>query len=117
MKTHAATAYTERRIDIQGDGFYVYEWGTKSAEVPSVVLAHATGFHGRCWLRAVACMPQSWHVVAIDSRGHGQSSEAGAVSWQQFSGFRSASNARQSSGEDTRYDHNTGLLKTLEHTA
>lgn len=85
MKTHVATAYAEHRIDIQGDGFYVYEWGARSAEVPTVVLAHATGFHGRCWLQAVACMPQSWHVVAIDSRGHGQSSEAGAVTWQQFS--------------------------------
>jgi pimeloyl-ACP methyl ester carboxylesterase len=39
---------------------------------PAVLLAHATGFHARCWDQVVAALPGR-HVYAIDFRGHGRS--------------------------------------------
>jgi len=46
-----------------------YEWPGRE---PAVFLAHATGFHARCWDQVVASLPGR-HVFAIDMRGHGLS--------------------------------------------
>jgi pimeloyl-ACP methyl ester carboxylesterase len=40
---------------------------------PPVMLAHATGFHGRCWTPLAAVLSQTFTVWAIDLRGHGAS--------------------------------------------
>jgi pimeloyl-ACP methyl ester carboxylesterase len=40
---------------------------------PPVMLAHATGFHGRCWIPVAAVLARSFTVWAIDQRGHGAS--------------------------------------------
>lgn len=44
----------------------------QAGEGPAVMLAHATGFHARCWDQVVASLPGR-HVYAIDFRGHGRS--------------------------------------------
>ncbi len=44
----------------------------QTGEGPPVFLAHATGFHARCWAQVVAGLPGR-HVYAIDFRGHGRS--------------------------------------------
>jgi pimeloyl-ACP methyl ester carboxylesterase len=50
-----------------------YEWGEASADRPSLLMVHATGFHGRCWDRIIAALPEGLHIIAPDLRGHGQS--------------------------------------------
>ncbi len=40
---------------------------------PPVMLAHATGFHGRCWTPLASVLARSYTVWAIDQRGHGAS--------------------------------------------
>ncbi len=40
---------------------------------PTVVLAHATGFHGRYWDPVAELLTASWRVVSFDFRGHGDS--------------------------------------------
>lgn len=43
---------------------------------PELLLIHGTGFHGRCWEPAAATLGKSFHVWAIDQRGHGASAHA-----------------------------------------
>ena len=40
---------------------------------PPLMLAHATGFHGRCWLPLARVLTDRFSVWAIDHRGHGDS--------------------------------------------
>jgi len=48
------------------------------------VLCHATGFHARCWNQIVARLPGR-HVIALDFRGHGQSSKPDPpYAWRPF---------------------------------
>lgn len=47
----------------------VHELG---GEGPTLLLAHATGFHGRCWAPVAARLP-GYRCVAPDLRGHGDS--------------------------------------------
>lgn len=59
----------ESRIHANGLGLAVFEW---PGEGTPVFLAHATGFHARCWDQVVARLPGR-RCVAIDMRGHGRS--------------------------------------------
>lgn len=42
-------------------------------EGPPVLLVHATGFHGRCWVPLAESLTPHFTVWAIDLRGHGSS--------------------------------------------
>ena len=42
-------------------------------EGPPLVLSHATGFHGACWLPVAETLAEQFRCVAIDYRGHGAS--------------------------------------------
>jgi pimeloyl-ACP methyl ester carboxylesterase len=55
-------------------------------EGPPLLLAHATGFHGRVWLPLAASLGHRYHCWSFDSRGHGDSSPApgGNYDWQGF---------------------------------
>ncbi len=43
---------------------------------PPVLLLHATGFHGRCWIPLVPSLTESFTVWSVDHRGHGSSGKA-----------------------------------------
>jgi pimeloyl-ACP methyl ester carboxylesterase len=43
---------------------------------PPVMLLHATGFHGRCWLPMAPALTSRFSVWSIDQRGHGSSGKA-----------------------------------------
>jgi len=58
-----------------GDGveLAVYDFGGP-ADAPALLLAHATGFHARCWEPVVdAGLGETFHCYAFDERGHGDS--------------------------------------------
>lgn len=38
---------------------------------PTLLISHATGFHGRCYLPVAAELAEQFHSVAFDYRGHG----------------------------------------------
>ncbi len=46
-------------------------------EGPAILLVHATGFHGRCWLPLAPALAEHYTVWAFDQRGHGMSGHAG----------------------------------------
>jgi lipase len=75
---------THRRLAVNGITLSVFEWQRGPGAPPgTVLLAHATGFHARCWDRVVAHLDVR-HVVAVDQRGHGRSDKTLPVHWADF---------------------------------
>ena len=78
------TSARERRIAINGADLAYYEWFGTDGGV-DVLLAHATGFHARCWDGVVRALGENCgRVVALDMRGHGRSSNTPPYHWRQF---------------------------------
>lgn len=74
----------ERYLDVDGGSICYFEWGAPRADGPSVLFAHATGFHARVWDATIEALPVDTHVVSVDQRGHGRSLKKGPFSWEQF---------------------------------
>jgi lipase len=73
-----------RRLVANGITLSVFEWNAEDlATAATFLLAHATGFHARCWDRIVARLGAR-HVIAVDQRGHGRSDKPLPVHWQDF---------------------------------
>jgi len=50
-----------------------------------LLVSHATGFHGRCYLPLAHALTDRCHSIAFDYRGHGDTDRPdGAVAWQQY---------------------------------
>ncbi len=74
----------ERRVVADGASLCVFEWNAdRRGQADTLLLAHATGFHARCWDRVVAHLPDR-HVLAVDQRGHGRSDGRPPVDWRDF---------------------------------
>jgi len=59
-----------------------FEWGQPNAE-PTILLAHATGFHARVWDQVIAHLPNR-HVIAYEARGHGRTEAKTPYAWRQL---------------------------------
>lgn len=61
-------------------------WYDFGGDGPDVLLAHATGFHGRAWLPVVERLRPHFRCVAFDERGHGDSGSPadGDFDWHGF---------------------------------
>lgn len=54
-------------------------------EGPTLLVSHATGFHGRCYLPMAAALGERFHSVAFDYRGHGDTERpADPVDWERY---------------------------------
>jgi len=72
------------RVTVNDLTLSVFEWHPElRGRADTILLAHATGFHARCWDRVVAHLGER-HVVAMDQRGHGRSDKVFPVRWQNF---------------------------------
>jgi len=60
----------------------VFDSGDVGAQ--QVFMVHANGFHARCWDKVAESLPEHWHVIAVDLRGHGRSDKAPPYTWQKF---------------------------------
>ncbi|MHB8644443.1 MAG: alpha/beta fold hydrolase [Thermomicrobiales bacterium] len=63
----AAPALTH--VTVNGLTLAVWDWAGAGE---TLFFVHATGFHGRCWDRVIALLPD-YRCLALDMRGHGQS--------------------------------------------
>ena len=72
----------QRSVTVRGIDMAYAEWG--AGESATVLLAHATGFHGRCWDAVVRELGDGVHVVAPDLRGHGRTTKRGPYDWRGF---------------------------------
>ena len=71
-------------VDVDGVRIACHEWRPECRGAgPSVLLAHATGFHARVWDPVLRRLPGR-HVVAVDSRGHGRSDKPPITHWRVF---------------------------------
>ncbi len=61
-----------------------FEWHSELRGVqPSLLMAHATGFHGRVWDQIITRLPNR-HVIALEQRGHGRSETTEIEGWGIF---------------------------------
>ena len=79
-----------------------HEWRAPlRGEPPTLLMVHATGFHGRVWDPVIQRLPGR-HVLAPDLRGHGRSEAAPFASWEAFgrdlAGLASAMNLQGTIG-------------------
>lgn len=73
----------ERRVRVNDIDLCFFEWGQEHREGATILLAHATGFHARCWDKTAELLPGK-HVVAMDLRGHGRSDNTPPITWRTF---------------------------------
>jgi len=64
-------------FDASGCRIAYFEWGERG-QTP-LLLIHATGFHARVWDQTIAHLTGQYHVIAIETRGHGRSEKRGPV--------------------------------------
>ena len=66
-----------------GVGIATYDLGGAG---PTLLLAHATGFHGLVWLPLADHLRRRFHCLSFDLRGHGRSDKdpSGAYDWSGF---------------------------------
>ena len=72
----------QRSVAVRGIDMAYAEWGGEHAD--TVLLAHATGFHGRCWDGVVRELGDGVRVLAPDLRGHGRTTKRGPYDWREF---------------------------------
>lgn len=60
-----------KAIKLDGLEYAYWEW---PGDGPTMLFAHATGFHGRCWDQVIRCLPGR-HAIVPDLRGHGRSAK------------------------------------------
>lgn len=78
------TEPAERRVRAGDVELAVFEWGaSRRGHGPTLLLAHATGFHARCWDPVVRRLGDH-HVIAVDQRGHGRSEKTEITHWNVF---------------------------------
>jgi pimeloyl-ACP methyl ester carboxylesterase len=63
----------------------LHDYAPDSTRTP-VLLAHATGFHGRCFDPVAAALADEWHCWSVDFRGYGDStlSDDWTVRWSAY---------------------------------
>ncbi len=76
------TEPTLHRVRANGIELAYFEWNAERAgRDPTLLLAHATGFHARVWDPMISHLGER-HVIAVDQRGHGRSEKAAVDSWE-----------------------------------
>lgn len=72
----------EHRVAANGIELAWFEWNADERGVlPTILLAHATGFHARCWDQLVPHLGNR-HVISVDLRGHGRSTHVEFEHWE-----------------------------------
>ncbi len=69
------------KIHVNGVQLAYFERNRPEAGRPTLLFAHATGFHGRVWDRIIKSFPDH-HSIAFEQRGHGRSEKRTIKHWQ-----------------------------------
>jgi pimeloyl-ACP methyl ester carboxylesterase len=65
-------------IELRGLRFHYRDWPSQRAGAPDLVLLHGFTGHARSWDSFAAAMTDRYRVLALDQRGHGETSWAPA---------------------------------------
>lgn len=61
-----------------------WEWNAHArSDAPSLVFAHATGFHGRVWDAVIEHFPNR-HILSLELHGHGRSGGGPVEHWREL---------------------------------
>jgi lipase len=72
------------RVVANGVSLAYFDWHPELRGLqPSLLMAHATGFHGRVWDQIITRLPNR-HVIALEQRGHGRSQTTEIDGWGIF---------------------------------
>jgi lipase len=75
---------SEHRVKLNGIELAYFEWGRAQRHAgPTLLFAHATGFHARCWDPVIRRLGDR-HAIAVDLRGHGRSEKTEIRHWDVF---------------------------------
>ena len=75
---------TLHRLPVNGITLASWEWRPQlRGQQPTLLLVHATGFHGRVWDQVVRHLPDR-HVIAVEQRCHGRSDATLFANWDVF---------------------------------
>ncbi len=74
---------TLHHVHVNGVRLACFEHGVPAAGRPTLLLVHATGFHGRIWDHIAEALPGQ-HIVALEQRGHGRSGGGPIEDWRVF---------------------------------
>ena len=66
--------HRDREVFLDDQRFHYTEWGDPMAD--SVLFLHGVTGHARSWDDEALVLSKTWHVVALDQRGHGDSAPA-----------------------------------------
>lgn len=70
------------------DGVHVavHDLGSRDADLPILLISHATGFHGRCYQPFAEELASRFHSIAFDYRGHGDTPQPPdvPVDWNRY---------------------------------
>ncbi|MGE0680792.1 MAG: alpha/beta fold hydrolase [Candidatus Binatia bacterium] len=69
-----------RFLSVRGANLHYLEWGT--AENPPLMLIHGGSAHAHWWDHIAVELAQAYRVIALDSRGHGDSDRANPTSYE-----------------------------------
>jgi len=69
-----------RTLPVNGIAFAFFDWPGARTDAPTLIFAHATGFHARVWDAVIAHFPDH-RVIALDLRGHGRSGGGPIAHW------------------------------------
>ena len=70
-----------RKIHVNGVELAYFERNQPQPGQPTLLLVHATGFHGRIWDRVLEPFGER-HSIALEQRGHGRSEKRKIEHWQ-----------------------------------
>jgi pimeloyl-ACP methyl ester carboxylesterase len=86
----ATTRQTQEQLMIVsssgGVDVAVHDLAGHDAALPVCLIAHATGFHGRCYQPLAEVLATRFHSIAFDARGHGDSPlpANGILEWSSY---------------------------------
>src|SRR5438874_6528819 len=60
----------------------LHYWEVGPVDAPAIVILHAMGARADDWREIADALADRWHVIALDQRGHGQSSRPGTYSFE-----------------------------------
>ena len=68
------------------DGVEIAVYEIHAAAAPTLLISHATGFHGWCYAPFAEALGSSFRALAFDYRGHGDTAqpEGVATSWERY---------------------------------
>ncbi len=75
---HTQAPVVDELIELRNLRFHYREWPSKRAGAPDLVLLHGFTGHARSWDSFAGAMTDRYRVLALDQRGHGETSWAPA---------------------------------------